>query len=58
MACFIELSSDNKSSTQYKKIIEVSDKANNTLTKGADFRFKFHSLIVKNFLGHDYKSTA
>ena len=39
MDCFIELSSNIKSSTQYKKIKEVSDKANNILTKGVDFGF-------------------
>ena len=51
--CFIELSSDIKSSTLYKESKEVSDKANNISTKGVDFGFKFDYLIVKHFLWHD-----
>ena len=55
MDCFIELSNDVKSSTQYKKIKEISDIANNILISGIDFGFKFDDLIVKNFLRQDYK---
>ena len=37
MDCFIELSNDVKSSTQYKKIKEISDIVNNILITGIDF---------------------
>ena len=54
MDCFIKLSNDVKSSTQYKKIKEISDIANNIVISSIDFGFKFDDLIVKNFLRQDY----
>ena len=49
MDYFIELSNDIKSSTQYKKIKEISDIANNILRSSIGFGFKFDYLILKNF---------
>ena len=54
MDCFIDLSNDVKSSTQYKKIKEISDIANNILISGIDFGFKFDVLMLKNGLRQDY----
>ena len=43
-----------KKSSQYKKIKQVSDWANDILSTGLDFGFKLEDLIVKDFLGQDY----
>ena len=54
MGCFIELSNDVKSSTQYKKFKEILDIVNNILTRSIDCGLAFNDLIVKNFLRQNY----
>ena len=54
MDCYIKLSNDIKKSSQYKKIKQTSDWANDILASGIDFGFKLNDLIVKDFLGQDY----
>ena len=55
MDCFIELSNDITKLSQFKKIEEISDLANNILISGIDFGFKMDDLIVKYYLGQDYE---
>ena len=47
MDCFIELSNDITKLSEFKKVEEILDLANNILISGIDFGFKMDDLIVR-----------